>query len=56
MTGVPAGDRHVANDLTGLHAHEVNRAQHRLRVGDGLRDTGERTALSWHVCRRMVKL
>jgi hypothetical protein len=54
MTGVHAGDRDVADDLTRLHAHEVDRPWHRVRVGDGLRDVGERAALLG-AYRRMVK-
>ena len=49
VRGVHARDRHVADDLLGLHPHEVDRAEHRLGVRDRTRDPGERTALLRHV-------
>jgi hypothetical protein len=45
MTRVHARDRHVANDLIGLDAHQVDRAEHRPCVGDGVSDSSERAAL-----------
>jgi hypothetical protein len=44
MTGVHARDRHVAHYLVRLYTHQVDRAQHRLRIRDRLSHTRERTA------------
>ena len=41
----PAGHGDVAHDLALLHAHEVDGAEHRLRLGDRLGDVGERAPL-----------
>jgi hypothetical protein len=49
VAGVHAGDRHVADDIVRFHAHEVDRPEHRLRLGDGVRDPRERAALLGHV-------
>jgi hypothetical protein len=38
MVGVAAEDRHVADLLAALDAHEVNRAERAARVGDRPRE------------------
>ena len=49
VRGVHAGDRHVTNDLMRLDAHEVDGAEHRLRIRDRPGDARERAALLGHV-------
>ena len=49
VSGIHARDRHIANDLLGLHPHEIDRAEHRLGVRDRASDPSERTALLGHV-------
>ena len=44
MARVHTGDRHVAHDLPRLHANEIDRTQHRVRVCDGIGDARERAA------------
>ena len=48
VVAVGARDRDVAHDLVGLDAHEVDRAQHRVRVGDGVGHARERGAVLRH--------
>ena len=42
---VDAGDGDVADHALGLDAHEVDRAEHRVGLGDGVRDARERAAV-----------
>jgi len=46
---VNARDRDIADNLLGLHPHEIDRSEHRLGIRDRAGDPGERAAVLRHV-------
>jgi hypothetical protein len=55
VAGVDARDRHVANYLVGLHAHQVDRAKQRLGSAMAWAMRAN-SPPCWGMCRRIVKL